>query len=66
MTYDFEHFDHLPLWGKMSYTGYHWCTRTKSRGCRYVDWDCSNQARNRFRNMRSKNAKAKHRKKFKR
>lgn len=67
MVHNLEKLESLPLWENMSW--WRALTRIKSVTASLTsgsDWDLTNQCKNRFRNAKSKNAKAKHRKKFKR
>lgn len=65
MRFDLDELESYPLRGKVSWVDA--LRREKTKGCGgYMDYDLTNQDRNRFMNIRSKNAKAKHRKKFNR
>jgi|APDee1175537692_1029409.scaffolds.fasta_scaffold16586_1 hypothetical protein len=65
MIHDLSEYDNLPSLGKVSVMGALMAQKAKRVG-RVTDWDCSRQAKGYWSKKKAKNAKAKHRKKFKR
>ena len=63
-TYD-SRFDSMPKIGKINVLWALMSHKVRENHA-WTDWDMSNQASNHRRNARSKNAKAKHRKKYNR
>lgn len=65
MVKDISFYDSLPSLGKVSVVGALMAQKVKRVG-HATDWDCSRQAKRYWSKKKAKNAKAKHRKKYKR
>lgn len=66
MKHNIDKLNNLPSRGKVSVMAALMARKTKSISWATTDWDCSRQAKQHWSKKKAKNAKAKHRKKFKR